>query len=66
MVPPEELEAKTGELLAKLMGLSPLVLKLTRKACLEGAAQEQERALTAIEGIYLDEVRVSTARIGCH
>jgi len=56
LVPPEELEAKTRELVSKLLSLSPIVLKLTRKACLEGAAQEQERALKAIERIYLDEL----------
>ena len=56
VVPTEELEARTQELITKLLGLSPVVLKLTRKACLEGAAQEQERALEAIEKIYLDEL----------
>ena len=56
---PEDLEAKTAELVGKLTVLSPLVLKLTRKACLQGLAAEQEAAFKEIERIYLDELMVT-------
>ena len=56
---PEDLEAKTGELVKKLTNLSPLVLKLTKKACLQGLAREQETALDGIEDIYLNQLMVT-------
>lgn len=59
MVAPEDLEAKTAEVVGKLTKLSPLVLKLTKKACLQGIASEQEEAFKEIERIYLDELMVT-------
>ncbi len=59
LVAPEELEATTRELVKKLTNLSPLVLKLTKKACLQGIAGEQEEAFKEIERIYLDELMVT-------
>ena len=61
---PEDLEAKTDELVKKLTLLSPLVLKLTKKACLQGLAAEQEAAFKEIERIYLDELMVHRRRRG--
>ncbi len=59
VVAPEDLEAKTEELTKKLTNLSPLVLKLTKKACLQGLAGEQETALDGIEDIYLNQLMVT-------
>jgi len=59
VVAPEELEAKTQELVAKLTALSPLVLKLTRRTCLEGLVDDQDKGLAIIEKIYLDELMAS-------
>lgn len=56
VVPPEELTEKTDAIVAKLTALSPIVLKLTRKACVQGLIQEQDEAFAEIEKIYLDEL----------
>ncbi len=56
VVPTEELEAKTQELIAKLTALSPIVLTLTRRSVLDGLADDRDKALKIIEKIYLDEL----------
>jgi len=53
VVPPEELEAKTNELVGKIKGLSPIVLKYTRQAFLAGLMDDQAGGLDRIEEIYL-------------
>lgn len=55
VVPPEELEQATDTLVAKLMKLSGLILKLTKKAALHGLNDDKAVALETIEKIYLDE-----------
>ena len=56
VVPPEELEAATTTLVNKLLGLSGLVLRLTKKAAVQGLMDQKEAGLGAIEKIYLDEL----------
>ncbi len=55
VVPPEELEEFTNQLVGKLLGLSGLILKLTKKAALVGLGDDQAAGLEAIEKVYLDE-----------
>jgi len=56
VVPPEQLEQATQELVNKLLGLSAPVLRLTKKAVRAGLGSDQMGALTAIEDIYLNEL----------
>jgi len=56
VVPPEELEAATDQLVQKLMGLSGLVLKLTKKAMVGGLLDDSDQGLGIIENIYLEEL----------
>ncbi len=56
VVPPEELDAATDKLVGKLLGLSGIVLKLTRLAMLEGLLDDTGKALKRIEDIYLKEL----------
>jgi cyclohexa-1,5-dienecarbonyl-CoA hydratase len=56
VVPPEELEAATDKLVGKLLGLSGLVLKLTKKAVVGGLLDDTDQGLGVIEKIYLDEL----------
>ena len=56
VVAPEDLEAATARLVGKLMGLSGVVLRHTKKAVLAGLLDDREAGLKAIEKIYLDEV----------
>jgi cyclohexa-1,5-dienecarbonyl-CoA hydratase len=56
VVPPEQLAAETEAFLAKLKGLSPLVLRKTRDAVYAGLDKPVPDALAAIEKIYLDEL----------
>lgn len=53
---PDELEAATDKLVGKLLRLSGLVLKLTKKATIAGLMDDTERGLGVIEKIYLDEL----------
>ncbi|MCF8034988.1 MAG: enoyl-CoA hydratase/isomerase family protein [Desulfarculaceae bacterium] len=56
VVAPEELEAATAALVAKLTGLSSAILRVTKKAVLKGLDQsKREDALEKIEKIYLKE-----------
>jgi cyclohexa-1,5-dienecarbonyl-CoA hydratase len=60
VVAPEELENATNALVGKLMGLSGLVLKLTKKAFVEGLKEsDTEAALKKIEKVYLTELMTS-------
>ncbi len=56
VVPPEELEAATDKLVGKLLGMSGLVLKLTRKAMVGGLMDQAKEGLEFIEKVYLDEL----------
>lgn len=56
VVAPDELEEATDTLVNKLLGLSGLVLRLTKKAVVDGLMDDQEPALRTIEGIYLNEL----------
>lgn len=56
VVPPEELATATQALVGKLVGLSGLVLSLTKKAVVQGLNHDKEQALGLIEKIYLDEL----------
>ena len=56
VLPPEEVGPKVEELVGKMSKLSPLVLKLTRKAALVGIGEEMTKSLNEIERIYLDEL----------
>lgn len=56
VVPPEELATATQTLVGKLVGLSGLVLSLTKKAVVQGLNDDKERALELIEKVYLDEL----------
>lgn len=56
VVPPEELAAATQALVGKLTNLSGLVLRLTKKAVVQGLNHDKERALGLIEKVYLDEL----------
>jgi cyclohexa-1,5-dienecarbonyl-CoA hydratase len=60
VVAPEELENATNAMVGKLMGLSGLVLKLTKKAFLKGLKEsDPEDALEKIEKVYLKELMTS-------
>ncbi len=60
VVPPEELENATQALVGKLMNLSGLVLKLTKKAFVQGLKEsDTEDALKKIEKVYLEELMTS-------
>jgi len=59
VVPPEELETATEGLVKKLTNLSGLVLRLTKKAVVEGLVDDKEQGLGIIEKVYLDELMVS-------
>lgn len=56
VVPPEELQAATDKLIGKLLGLSGLVLKLTKKAFVGGLMDDTDQGLSVIENVYLDEL----------
>ncbi|BEQ14063.1 enoyl-CoA hydratase/isomerase family protein [Desulfoferula mesophila] len=56
VVAPEELAEATQTLVGKLVGLSGLVLSLTKKAVVRGLMDEKEQGLQLIEKIYLDEL----------
>ncbi len=56
VVPPEELESATQELVGKLLRLSGLVMRLTKKAVVEGLLDDKAEGLKRIERIYLDEM----------
>lgn len=56
VVPPEELQAATDKLIGKLLGLSGLVLKLTKKAFVGGLMDDTDQGLSVIEKVYLDEL----------
>ncbi len=56
VVPPHELENATKELVDKLLNLSGVVLRLTKKAVRAGLMDEIEEGLKRIEKIYLDEL----------
>ena len=56
VVPPEELEAATNTLVDKLLNLSGLVLKLTKKAVRKGLLEDAEKGLDKIEKVYLKEL----------
>lgn len=49
------MEEFTNQLVGKLLGLSGLILKLTKKAALVGLGDDQAAGLEAIEKVYLDE-----------
>ena len=55
-VAPEDLESFTQAFVGKLMALSGLVLRLTKKAVVGGLLEDKDQALTVIEKIYLDEM----------
>ena len=59
VVPPEELGAATEALVKKLTNLSGLVLRLTKKAVVQGLTDDREQALGIIEKVYLDELMVT-------
>jgi cyclohexa-1,5-dienecarbonyl-CoA hydratase len=55
--PLEEFDAEADKFLKeKLASNSAVVLKLTKRAALEGAAHNYGEAIKSIEGIYLDEL----------
>ncbi|MCB2193943.1 MAG: enoyl-CoA hydratase/isomerase family protein [Deltaproteobacteria bacterium] len=56
VVPPEELATATQTLVGKLVGLSGLVLSLTKKAVVQGLGDDKEQCLQVIEKVYLDEL----------
>jgi cyclohexa-1,5-dienecarbonyl-CoA hydratase len=56
VVPPEELEEATQKLLKKLMKLSGLVMKLTKKAAVGGLLDDKAKSLKFIEKVYLKEM----------
>jgi cyclohexa-1,5-dienecarbonyl-CoA hydratase len=53
VVPPDELQAATGELLGKLAQLSAAVLRLTKRAVKVGSVGRFEEGLAAVEELYL-------------
>jgi cyclohexa-1,5-dienecarbonyl-CoA hydratase len=53
VVPPDELQAATGELVGKLTKLSAAVLRLTKRAVQVGSVGRFEDGLAAVEEIYL-------------
>ncbi len=59
VVPPEELEAATEAMVGKLLNLSGLVLKLTKKSIEGGLMDDKSRGLEYIENVYLDELMKS-------
>jgi len=59
VVPPQELEAATSELVSQLTRLSAVSLKQTRRAALIGLGQDEEQRLASIERIYLEEMMTS-------
>jgi cyclohexa-1,5-dienecarbonyl-CoA hydratase len=56
VVPPEELAEATDKLVGKLLGLSGLVLKLTKKAVVGGLLDDTDQGLGVIEKVYLEEL----------
>jgi cyclohexa-1,5-dienecarbonyl-CoA hydratase len=60
VVPPEQLEEATKELAGKLLNLSGVVLKLTKKAVLQGLMDDSHAGLAKIEKIYLDEMMTTS------
>ena len=56
VVPPGELEQKTGEVLARLRELSATALEMTRKALDLGSGRTMDAALKQVEDIYLHEL----------
>ncbi|KMY66314.1 hypothetical protein AAU61_17790 [Desulfocarbo indianensis] len=56
VVPPEELQAATDKLVGKLLAMSGLVLKLTKKAFVGGLQDDSDQGLAVIEKVYLDEL----------
>jgi cyclohexa-1,5-dienecarbonyl-CoA hydratase len=59
VVEPDKLAEETENMLNKLRKLSPLVIKKTRKAFLEGLKDQAEEGLEVIEQVYLDELMPS-------
>jgi cyclohexa-1,5-dienecarbonyl-CoA hydratase len=56
VVPPEELERAREELVAKLVGLSGVVLRLTKRAIYEAADLPFEKAMEHVERLYLERL----------
>ncbi|KIX11148.1 enoyl-CoA hydratase/isomerase family protein [Dethiosulfatarculus sandiegensis] len=56
VVPPEDLEEATQKLLKKLMKLSGLVMRLTKKAAVGGLLDDKAKSLEFIEKVYLKEM----------
>ena len=56
VVAPEDLEEATNQLIKKFMKLSGLVMKLTKKAAIQGLRDEKDQGLAVIEDIYLKEM----------
>ncbi len=56
VVAPDELEAATDKLVKGLLGLSGVILKLTKKAIVGGLLDDTAQGLDYIEKVYLDEV----------
>lgn len=56
VVPGNELEAKTSELLSRFRGLSAAALELTRKAIDLGRVRSLDSALKEVESLYLNEL----------
>jgi cyclohexa-1,5-dienecarbonyl-CoA hydratase len=56
VVPSDQLEAKTSELLAKLRELSAAALEMTRKAIDLGGRNSLDEALKPVEDMYLHEL----------
>lgn len=54
MVPPDKLVEATNELVSRLKGKSPVVLKLVRMAVYQGLDVEFEKALGGVTDIYLN------------
>jgi len=59
VVAPEDLEAKTQEIIDGLLKLSAVALRLTRKSGYLGLGLDREERLEAIERLYLDELMTS-------
>lgn len=56
VVPSNELEQKTSELLARLRNLSAAALELTKRAIDLGRGRSLDAALKEVENLYLDEL----------
>ena len=56
VVPSNELEQKTSELLARLRSLSAAALELTKRAIDLGRGRSLDAALKEVENLYLDEL----------